>query len=369
MPNVPLQAPADETARMFAESLDMVDVGLLRLDSQLRVCFANRRFMEIWSVPEELMQGEPTFGLILTVAGNVAWQSLPARVRAAYLQGREDAVRAGAMPPERLDMTDGRHLLTRCDVCPDGGRLLTYIDITDQVRAVQLEAEERISAELRFNATTMESEAAHMAELAEAAEEQAQKAETARILLAQEIAERRELETRLRVLATTDGLTGILNRAAFLDQGQRAFEDARRTGHEFAVVMVDVDHFKSINDQHGHAGGDNALRHLVTVFERLIRGTDLFGRLGGEEFAVILPKTPFEPAKTVAERLRAGIEESPLTYADRKIAITISLGLAMAQPNEDNIEQLIARADHALYQAKQNGRNRVVIEHQTAVAA
>jgi diguanylate cyclase (GGDEF)-like protein len=182
---------------------------------------------------------------------------------------------------------------------------------------VSLEAAQRANAEFRFHAATMEQQASRLADLVEAAHEHAQQAEKARALLATEIEERQALEARLRVLASTDGLTGASNRAAFLADAQREVERVCRSGEDLPIMMIDVDYFKAINDRHGHAGGDQALRHLVGILRSGTRTADLLGRLGGEEFALVLPDTSAEDAAAVAERLRILVTENPAVYHDQ----------------------------------------------------
>ncbi len=369
MPIFANSEPREPSAALLAEALDQLDLGVLRLDADLRVQFVNRRFKELWEVPDDVIHGRAHLRAMMDCVQGARWQHRPDADREAYLREREAQITAGAVPPYRIDLPDGRCLWSRCDVCADGGRIVTCLDVTGLVHEAAREAEERASADVQYNAMTLEEQAAHLAELAEAAEEHAQRAETARILLSQEIAERRELECRLRVLATTDGLTGALNRAAFIAEGQQAVGRACRSGEDLAVFMLDVDHFKSVNDQFGHAGGDLALRHLVDVMRGLIRGNDLLGRLGGEEFAVVLPGVSADAAERVAERLRCQIAETPAVHGGRRIALTVSIGVAMCGSADDDIEPVLARADDALYRAKQTGRNCVVTGGRTAAAA
>jgi len=270
-------------------------------------------------------------------------------------------VRSGSIAPTQIDFPDGRHLRCRCDACRDGCRILTYADISDELRHGAEEALEKISADMRFNNETLQSQAAHLVALAEAAEESAQRAELARQLLEHEIEERAQLELQLRQIATTDGLTHALNRAAFLTAGQQEVERVRRQERHFAVLMVDADHFKVVNDRYGHAGGDLALQHLVRTCRAVMRDIDLVGRLGGEEFAVALPGVSPDAAMELAERLRQRIAGTPLPFGETRISLTISVGLAMLEATDLTIERLLARADAALYRAKASGRNRVVL--------
>jgi two-component system, cell cycle response regulator len=216
-----------------------------------------------------------------------------------------------------------------------------------------------MTAEMRFSNEMLEQQAASLASLAEETDENVRKSEEARLALEFEVGERRKLEAQLRIMATTDGLTGALNRSEFLALGKVAVERQRKPGQSLAVLMVDVDHFKAINDRFGHAGGDHALRHLVNSLREEIRSSDLLGRLGGEEFAVLLAGTLPEAAGQVAERLRSRVAGASLAYQGRLIEMTVSIGLAIRDKMDRNIEQIMARADAALYRAKADGRNRV----------
>jgi diguanylate cyclase (GGDEF)-like protein len=216
--------------------------------------------------------------------------------------------------------------------------------------------------EQRFSTETLESQAAYLASLAETADESARRAEEAKQQLEQEIAERRQLEAQLRRMATTDGLTGTLNHAQFLLMGQRELERVRQRHQSLALLMLDIDHFKLINDRYGHLIGDEALKHLVVQLRAGIRAIDLLGRMGGEEFAIVLPTISAAVAGQVAERLRARVAATPLLHADQSIGMTVSIGVSMARDADTTLEQILARADATLYAAKNAGRNRVVAD-------
>jgi diguanylate cyclase (GGDEF)-like protein len=277
-----------------------------------------------------------------------------------YLNRREAAVRAASIAPTHIELRNGSRFLYACNICPDGGRILTYTDVSGEVRPEALQAMEQINAELRFNNETMEDHAAKLASLAEATDESARKVEEAKQALEREMVERRLLEARLRRMATTDGLTGALNRAGFLALSQAALDQREAVDRGLALMMIDVDHFKCINDRYGHAGGDLALQHLVKALDGRTRRGDLLGRLGGEEFAILLPAIGPDEAERLAERLVAHIAASPVPFDGRLIDMTVSIGLTMATPTERSVEVIIARADAALYRAKEGGRNRVV---------
>lgn len=182
----------------------------------------------------------------------------------------------------------------------------------------------------------------------------------ARLLAASRVvAMQRDLER----LATTDALTGALNRRRFLERGAEEFIRSRRYERPLSVVMLDIDHFKRVNDTHGHATGDEAIRMTVRCCKSSLRSCDIIGRLGGEEFAVVLPETPPVNAFAAAQRLRVLIASSVLPVEPAgELRLTVSLGLAWIGAPDRDVEQLLARADTALYRAKNAGRNRVEVE-------
>jgi diguanylate cyclase (GGDEF)-like protein len=176
-----------------------------------------------------------------------------------------------------------------------------------------------------------------------------------------DISRQKELEAELRERAIRDPLTGLFNRRHFEAQALQALKRARRDGGPVSLVMSDIDHFKSINDTHGHVNGDRALRRLAEIIRATIREADTPGRLGGEEFGLLLPGVDRDGARVLAERLRKATEETVLRLPhDKILSMTVSLGVAQAHP-DDTLESLVTRADTALYAAKNGGRNRVVM--------
>ena len=176
-----------------------------------------------------------------------------------------------------------------------------------------------------------------------------------------DITERKELEAKLRKLATTDSLTGLYNRRRFMELSEREFTRSLRYNRPLVMFMMDIDHFKKVNDTYGHDIGDMVLRSLSKTTLIALRNADILGRLGGEEFGVLLPETGKDTAVEIAERLRSSIEGTVISANSNNINITISLGVACLDPKTKNIEQLLKRADVALYKAKQSGRNRSVL--------
>jgi diguanylate cyclase (GGDEF)-like protein/PAS domain S-box-containing protein len=160
-------------------------------------------------------------------------------------------------------------------------------------------------------------------------------------------------------LATSDPLTGIHNRRAFFENIERERARLTRYPGEAAILMVDVDHFKQINDTHGHAAGDAMLCHIVKQMRKLLRESDILARLGGEEFAILSPQTNREGALGLGERIRKVLEDNPLGYEDVSISVTASVGVAIMTADDPNTDKTLSRADHALYEAKRRGRNRV----------
>ncbi|MGM0982193.1 MAG: sensor domain-containing diguanylate cyclase [Pseudomonadota bacterium] len=172
------------------------------------------------------------------------------------------------------------------------------------------------------------------------------------------ITSRKQEEQRTQRLVSTDMLTGVLNRRAFFDVGEAMRARAARQGRSVPLAMLDLDHFKHINDAHGHAVGDLTLQAFATTCRDCLRPYDLFARLGGEEFVVMLVDTLPEDAWRVLGRLRAEVEAIEIEIADTTLRITVSLGLAVLPP-EGSLDLALSQADQALYRAKHGGRNRL----------
>ncbi|WP_290890927.1 diguanylate cyclase [Arenimonas sp.] len=175
-----------------------------------------------------------------------------------------------------------------------------------------------------------------------------------------------EANAQLEVLAMTDGLTGLANRRHFGDQLAREVTRCGEKGKPLALVTMDIDHFKAINDTHGHPAGDAVLRRVALLLEENVRSGDLLARVGGEEFAVLALEAPMSEAMPLAERLRACIENAgPIPVGRTAVPVTISVGVAVLWSRQGDLlkapERLLAAADDALYRAKRNGRNRVEV--------
>lgn len=177
-----------------------------------------------------------------------------------------------------------------------------------------------------------------------------------------DITERKRMLEELRHLATTDSLTGLYNRRHFLELCQRELRRTRRYPNHVALLMLDADHFKNVNDTYGHDAGDQVLRIISRLCRAHIREVDIVGRMGGEEFAILLPQTGFPAALDIAERLRAAIAQTTLPLADgQMLRFTVSIGGYTFTGRQLAVDELLKAADRALYAAKRHGRNRVEV--------
>lgn len=173
-----------------------------------------------------------------------------------------------------------------------------------------------------------------------------------KLLLAKTLAEER---------ASQDELTSLNNRRAFFELGKQLFKQAKRYQQHVSVMMIDIDHFKNINDNHGHTVGDSVLKSIAGLLQKTIREVDILARIGGEEFAIILPQTGIEEASKLAERIRQCIEAESIKHDQLQINITASFGIAACTVEGDDLDKMLTKADDALYIAKKKGRNQVKI--------
>ncbi len=175
-----------------------------------------------------------------------------------------------------------------------------------------------------------------------------------------DITDRKRLEAELREQASTDSLTGLPNRRQFMGRLEEELERVRRqTTREACVLMLDLDHFKRVNDQYGHAAGDSILRHFASLLRHELRAADIAGRMGGEEFAVILPGTGMQASVGFAQRFCERLAGRPLNFGAQQIHVSVSVGIAAINVDDLSPDAVLSRADAALYRAKDGGRNRV----------
>jgi len=290
---------ASKELHILQAALDHVDYGVILLDENLRARFINRASRNLWSISERLADSRPHFRDLMRNACDIGAFALPAAD--AYIEERVALVRAGDETPIDLHLASGSTVRFRCEALPAGGRFLSYTDVTDLVR--HAEALER--------------------------------------------------------LATTDELTGIWNRRHFLALAETQWTRFVHEREPLAVLVLDLDVFKSINDRFGHDVGDAVIEHVARLCGRLKRDTDMLARFGGEEFVLLMPGTRGAGAVAFAEELRRRIEAEPLDVVGELLRITTSIGVAEAEPAMHALGDLLKRADQALYDAKRDGRNRV----------
>jgi len=292
-------AAANRNLDTLYAALDNVNNGLLLLNDELRAVYSNPVLHEMFKShgASEIRKTRPLYAELLAAAARASSVDLK-----DYVERRLDWVRSGDPTPMDLTMADGRVLRCQVAVLPDGGRMLIYSDVTDIVRHAE------------------------------------------------------ELER----LATTDGLTGLCNRRHFLTLAEREWAQARRYRRPLAFLMIDLDRFKKVNDTFGHQIGDAMIMHIARRAGDCKRESDVLARIGGEEFALLLPETGLDQACAAGERLRRTIASSPLTAGSRLISATVSIGIATAHDSLNNISDLMKVADQALYDAKRMGRDRIV---------
>lgn len=235
------------------------------------------------------------------------------------------------------------------------------------VMRVQFRLREDIAQRIRIG-SALELAIAERGELLTELARKNEALEQTNLTLEQKVAERtaalREANLALEALARRDALTQLNNRRSVDERLKDEFLRMKRTGIGYALLLIDVDHFKDVNDRFGHEQGDHVLRHIARIMVYSCRATDFLGRFGGEEFLVILPGTAVDRASFVADKMRVSIAESPVPEVG---CVTISIGVACAQADDDDELHALRRADHNLYRAKGNGRNQVVGE-QSATA-
>lgn len=283
--------------------------GILVVDGQGQVASFNRRFLEIWRISAEhmassaLADGAPRNSkILLEAAGKVAdKEGFIRRIRELYAN------------PELSD---------HCEIRLQDARTL-----------------ERHSVGLRDDSGEY----------------------LGRVWFFRDITARKSDEAALRHLAMHDSLTGVMNRNQFFERAGEELQRAQRYRKPLAMLMLDLDHFKQINDVHGHGAGDAVLKTTCQLWMSDLRRLDLLARIGGEEFALLMPYSPLTAAQVVAERLRARTSASVVTFQGQEIRFTVSGGIAMVNTDDSSIEAALHRADLALYRAKTAGRNRMEI--------
>ncbi len=227
--------------------------------------------------------------------------SVSHRLLGDYVEKQMDLIRAGEERPLQIRLSNGDAIQFRCKALPDGGRLLTYGNVSELAR--QADALQR--------------------------------------------------------LASIDAMTGVNNRRHFLSCAEHEWARHGRYGGSLAVLMIDIDRFKSINDQYGHDTGDRVIKAVAGILRKSKRAHDIVGRLGGEEFALLLLEVTLDNGAVAGERFRQLVEDRNIVVGEHRIAVTISVGVSVSRAETTGIHQLLKEADLALYNAKHAGRNRV----------
>jgi diguanylate cyclase (GGDEF)-like protein len=281
--------------------IDDLDYGIVVLDRDQRALFINRAFRRTWRVPDQLAESKPPFLHLMYHGRGVSTYAVSADRLGEYVDKQLKLIRAGEEQPLSIRLANGEVLQFRCKALPSGGRLLTYGDVSELARHAEM----------------------------------------------------------LERLATVDGMTGLCNRRHFLALADNEWARFVRYARPLALLMIDIDLFKSVNDRYGHDVGDEVIKSIADVLKTRKRASDIAGRLGGEEFALLLPETMLDNACGVAERLRRLVADGAVTVAENRIPITISIGASTAHKEMNGVTELIKQADVALYEAKRSGRNRV----------
>ena len=181
------------------------------------------------------------------------------------------------------------------------------------------------------------------------------------IAFSTDVTELYQLKEKFEQLANTDELTGIYNRRYFFENAKREFNRAKRHQQELVVISLDGDHFKAVNDQHGHPVGDQVLVKIAQIITKTIRSEDIFARIGGEEFSILLPNITKTESLQAAERLRELLDDNAIIINDIELPIKISLGVSVIKAADTCFQDLYSRSDRALYKAKSHGRNHVYL--------
>lgn len=304
-----LTLPPSHLESLLVAALDQTADGVGILSPEDRVIYANSRFAEMFSDHPDTLIGK-TFNqkIIQTYRApdglNIETDNIDDWLVYANSRRRKQQFRSF-----ETDTKDGRWVLFNEQLLNDGHMLVYFTDISQQKAT-----EERL----------------------------------------------RQLTEQLRHQADTDYLTKTNNRRNFLKQAQLQLEHSRRKKTPCALLLLDIDHFKQINDRYGHPGGDKVLTDMVSIFQNALRPYDILGRIGGEEFAVFVLEADTDTALQIAERIRTAVNQRPFKYQQHNINTTISIGLVNDDGSHD-LQTLFKHADKALYQAKDNGRNQTIL--------
>lgn len=296
---------------LLVQSITLSQNGIAALDADDRFLFHNRAFADMFDLGSESMVGQTHQDFIRSMFVNQRGSKIAAPTLDAWMGYVYSRYRSEPFRSFEVDLKDGRWLLMTEQICPGGELIVLCSDISRQ--------------------------------------------KTAEHAL-------RQAHEDLERLALTDDLTGVPNRRNFLQQLEQEFSRSKRYQHPLCLAMLDLDHFKRVNDRFGHAMGDEVLKHFSQFLREHLRAADVVGRLGGEEFAVLLPETELDDALSVLHRIREALGLEHLDHFSPGFTYTFSGGVVQRPPlmKELECDELLAYADQALYQAKDAGRNQVL---------
>lgn len=291
----------NEELEQLHAALDQVEYGVILLDGNLCAQFVNRAFRTMANMPDTMADANPTFEQILAHGRRESAFALSDNEIDTYVTQRLEQVRKADSGPIELRWADGRVIRHQITPLRGGRRMLTYTDISDLARTTE----------------------------------------------------------QLEKLATTDGLTGLVNRRQFIALAENEMVCFRRYRRPLSMLLLDIDDFKAINDRFGHDVGDQMIVHVAMLCDENKRDADVVARVGGEEFAVLLPETDLENGCVVGERLRRLVSARSLQAAGTNVPVTVSVGVAQFDATMAGVSDLMKLADRMLYRAKHAGRNRI----------
>jgi diguanylate cyclase (GGDEF)-like protein len=283
------------------EIVDVLNVGIVVLDKEGRVKFMNRAFRYFWRVPDDMVNSDLTFAELMRHGRGMRAYAMTHERAEDYLGKQMELIRSGEDRPLQMRLSNGGMVQFRCKTLPRGGHLLSYGNVSEMAKEAAV----------------------------------------------------------LERLACLDGLTGLNNRRHFMVLADMEWSRFKRYGRPLAVLMLDIDFFKSVNDCYGHDAGDEVIKAVADILQKHKRSSDIAGRIGGEEFALLLPEATSESAAAAGERFRRLVAEQEILTGDERIPITISVGVGAAHDKTSGIGQMLKEADIGLYEAKRSGRNRV----------
>lgn len=285
---------------VIQDAMEKLAHGFAVWDAEMNIVLYSRKFLDLWGFTEEFLRENPNIRTMLRRILLKTGEATESEVD-EIVESRISIINHGK--DELLTIlksVDGRYIENHACRTSAGRWVITYTDITDRLKA----------------------------------------------------------EEEMTRIATYDQLTQVYNRFQFLKLAEMEHSRARRFGEHLPVMMLDLDHFKKINDSFGHAAGDATLVKVAETIQNCVRDYDIVGRIGGEEFAAIFPRTDWDDALRLAERIRMSVEKLEIgEFPD--IRLSLSIGAAQALPDEENLDATFVRADMALYEAKGSGRNRV----------